>query len=75
MDVAFAFDDGAVRLLLGAANMLFDHADTFNDNLLLGTIDLEDFSLGSAMVAGDDLDKVTGVNMCVNKLKSRHFRK
>jgi hypothetical protein len=52
--------------------VLLDHPNAFDDDLVLGTVDLKDLSLGSPMVPGDNLDEVTGVYVCVGKLESGH---
>ena len=74
MNRAFALKDRSVGLFLRAADMLLDHPDTLDDNLMLGTVDLKYFPFGSAVIAGDDLDEVSCMNMCFDKLKSRHGR-
>jgi hypothetical protein len=57
---------------LGAADVLLDHADTLDDDLVLGAVDLENLSFGTTMVSGDDLHEVAGVDVGVNELQSGH---
>ena len=72
MDWALTLNDRAVWLLLGALHVLLDHADTFDEDLILGTDDLKDLSLGTTVVSGDDLHDIAGMNVGFDKLSSRH---
>jgi hypothetical protein len=53
-------------LLLGALHVLLDHAYTFDHNLMFGTVDLEDLTLGATVIAGDDLYEITCMDMGFN---------
>ena len=72
MDGAFALDDRTIRLLLGATDVLLNHADTLDDDLVLVTVDLKDLSFGATVVSGDDLHEVTSVNVGFYELKRGH---
>ena len=54
----FAFDDGAVGIVLGFALMFLDEADALDDHLGLFRKHLQDLARGASVVAGNDLDGV-----------------
>jgi hypothetical protein len=60
---AFALDNRTIRVVLGFAGVLFDHPDTFDQDLGFGWKDLENLPGRAPVVARDDFDGIAAAHV------------
>lgn len=60
MDCVFVFDDGIVWVLFGFFGVVFEYCDVFNDGVVFGGVEFEDF-VGFVFVGVGDYDDLVVV--------------